>query len=117
MSVYFRYRGADLQSVCGSLGIGIDMIVNSQEAKLLVQKHYKLHLQIQRDLQEKEDAKYEKQKVSYMAWIEKNLGVSLRHFLKVGDQYKIFSWFRRHIVDICLWTAYFYAAVWIFRRL
>lgn len=116
MSVYFRWRQSEFHSILGELGIGIDEIVNSQEKKLLVYRLYKADLETRRFIKAREDDEDRKANVAYFEYLERNLGESLRTFLRFGDQFKILKWIRSHAGDIGFWAIVFYASIWIISR-
>lgn len=112
MAVYYRWRQSEFQSVLGTMGI--DSVVNSQDTKLLIQRLYKADLQTRRWIQEREEAEDKKANIAYSDWLERNLGWSLRNFLKYGDRYPIVQWMRRYGSDICFYIAICYGAFLIF---
>ena len=72
------------------MGIGIDQIVNSQEAKEQAKSSWKYRMQFLRFEKECNERDYKK----YESWLEKHLGESLRNFLKYGDQFNIMKYMR-----------------------
>src|SRR3990167_11014435 len=116
MPVYYRWRQGEFQSVLGSMGIGIDAVVNSQEAKQLIYALYKADLQTKRLMQQKQEEEDRLSNISYFSWLETHLGESLRIFLKFGDRYPILQWFRIYAKDIIFFTLISYWVIWIISR-
>lgn len=87
MSIYSRYN------YLRSMGLDINNIVNSQEAKDNAKKLWKYRIQFEAFQEEKHEQQY----VKYQTWLERNLGESLRIFLKYGDRFKIIQNVRKLI--------------------
>ena len=94
MPIYYQWRQSQFQSIFGSLGIGIDAVVNSQETKLLIIRLYKAHLETKRYMQAKAEEEDRKTRMRNAFWIERHLGESLRVFLRFGDRFPIVQWVR-----------------------
>lgn len=91
--IYQRFK-SDFSSFLGSLGISVDIIVNSQETKLLVFKKYKAHLQTQKAIKEMEDKNNKRLDTEALEFFEQHLGESLRQYFIFGNRYNILQWMR-----------------------
>ena len=115
--IYYEYKRNTFYNLFGGLGISIDQVVNSQETKLLIQKLYKAHLASERYFMQRQIEQDRLMSIKNANWLEKQLGESLRVFIKFGDRFPILAWFRKHIKDICFWLAVSYYASFVISRI
>ena len=75
------------------LGVNIDQIVNTPEAKETAKHEWKYYCQFRRFEDECAEREYKK----YQTWLEKFHWSTYRWYKKYGDRYKIVQWIREQV--------------------